>query len=1036
MVLLIQVPSYALRMEAMILKEEFTPACFTLHKEMDTMQAATKELMACEELHAVLHLVLQAGNIMNAGGYAGNAVGFKLSSLLKLADTKANKPGMNLLHFVVLEAQKKDATLSTFPEKLKHVQAAARLSGDSVNADLHSLDSRTNSMQIHLKQDVELFHQMEDFIQQGLREVARLEAQRMELQREANTLIDFFCEDKETMKLEECFKIFQDFCDRFKKAVKENRDREIKELCQQQRLKELEEKRHSWAAGERSIFGRSSSENDVKLLIKDGLHDLIAFTHPRSQSPGSVKRTRSRRLRSSEGSAIDSHLLSFLQAAHTEEQAKSNSIPRSVARSSRQRVAWQKMSETHDGSLDSAHFDSNQGCAHTTVIKDSYLCLASAEPCTARNTETAPTENFTKTESAIGQHEQDAYNNNENRIQDNAHTKYTDITNLNQMIASEQQLELLEGLQIFNYASAADSSQVTTCDDVTLTDLEYSEDLSLQTPTTDVSLSTPSTDVSVQTPSTDVGMQTPSTDVGVQTPSTDVSVQTPSTDVSVQTPSTDVSVQTPSTEENLQTTDTDVSVQACDTDMSPLMFSTSVGIQTSSSSDSGVFSGLVSKIFDGESYCFTDSRSLPQKIKNTEGTEVSIQSSDAANNSVLNKESRTVFFVLGYTGGGDCSEPSEQCEVKAACQKIQVESQHQFKGPKGDHTEVSNDLSDMKRDNALIPITKNITINNDHAIEAASETMNLPKVAKQICSLKQPSTVRGEALPTPKSTLHCLSSPVPPKTSRTTNHPNNEEMRRVLPISKSSRRSNSVRRPEAKALSNDEQKHSQKASGSKWRDTWSKTPRRSSYPVAEQKPTKETAALANTSNSIAKRKDSLRKPAAKPVRNIPKPRPDESSKICRSVTRSFPRHSTNTGGTTESTEGNSNSASPMLTPNFARNTVASSSRRQRSDPRPIPSTPPQPAKATNLTRTSSQRQTMPKHVGTNHTKSSENTSMKRPSTQKLGSKTEEEDKAPTCKTQSTYTGDNTSQKSTEKNHLPATDSIRSKKTPERSSKWK
>lgn len=36
------------------------------------------------------------------GGYAGNAVGFKLSSLLSLADTKANKPGMNLLHFVAM----------------------------------------------------------------------------------------------------------------------------------------------------------------------------------------------------------------------------------------------------------------------------------------------------------------------------------------------------------------------------------------------------------------------------------------------------------------------------------------------------------------------------------------------------------------------------------------------------------------------------------------------------------------------------------------------------------------------------------------------------------------------------------------------------------------------------------------------------------------------------------------------------------------------------------------------------------------------
>lgn len=39
---------------------------------------------------------------VSQGGYAGNAVGFKLSSLLSLADTKANKPGMNLLHFVAM----------------------------------------------------------------------------------------------------------------------------------------------------------------------------------------------------------------------------------------------------------------------------------------------------------------------------------------------------------------------------------------------------------------------------------------------------------------------------------------------------------------------------------------------------------------------------------------------------------------------------------------------------------------------------------------------------------------------------------------------------------------------------------------------------------------------------------------------------------------------------------------------------------------------------------------------------------------------
>jgi len=34
------------------------------------------------------------------GGYAGDAAGFKLSSLLKLSETRANKPGFTLLHFV------------------------------------------------------------------------------------------------------------------------------------------------------------------------------------------------------------------------------------------------------------------------------------------------------------------------------------------------------------------------------------------------------------------------------------------------------------------------------------------------------------------------------------------------------------------------------------------------------------------------------------------------------------------------------------------------------------------------------------------------------------------------------------------------------------------------------------------------------------------------------------------------------------------------------------------------------------------------
>eukprot|EP00064_Thunnus_orientalis_P015250 superscaffoldBa00002792_g15300 len=211
--------------------------------------------MCCEELHAVLHLVLQAGNILNAGGYAGNAVGFKLSSLLSLADTKANKPGMNLLHFVALEAQKKDEKLLEFPLKLIHVQTAARISLETLDADLQCLTSRTHSVEESC----------------ATSSLCLLRGSRQQLKKEGSELIDFFCEDRDMFRLDDCFSIFHTFCSRFTDAVKENMEREAKEMARRRRLQELEEqKRHSWSGGEEvgGAFGlRCSSETDMSAAM-------------------------------------------------------------------------------------------------------------------------------------------------------------------------------------------------------------------------------------------------------------------------------------------------------------------------------------------------------------------------------------------------------------------------------------------------------------------------------------------------------------------------------------------------------------------------------------------------------------------------------------------------------------------------------------------------------------------------------------------------------------------------------------------------
>ena len=110
-------------------------------KDVGLFLSLPSELLDCDDLHSVIRLVLKAGNYMNAvgisflfslsslkkdlflssfwvifffiaeikwsykyliiqGGYSANAIGFRMTSLLKLADTKANKPGMNLMHYV------------------------------------------------------------------------------------------------------------------------------------------------------------------------------------------------------------------------------------------------------------------------------------------------------------------------------------------------------------------------------------------------------------------------------------------------------------------------------------------------------------------------------------------------------------------------------------------------------------------------------------------------------------------------------------------------------------------------------------------------------------------------------------------------------------------------------------------------------------------------------------------------------------------------------------------------------------------------
>ncbi|KAM5181978.1 FH2 domain-containing protein 1-like isoform 1-T2 [Mantella aurantiaca] len=260
MVMLMEVPSFSQRLQVMILKEEFFPQLNSLKQSVEIQAAAATELLQCEELHTIIHLVLKAGNYMNAGGYAGSAIGFRMGSLLKLADTKANKPGMNLMHFVVQEAEKNNRELLSFPEKLTHISQASRITSLEVESDLETLTQRLHTTRDALRDQPDLKHEMAPFLQVAEVELCEVLCSLQNLRDTKGAVMDYFCEDESTCRLEDLCHIFTTFCAKFLAAGQDNKEREKAE-----HRKERLEKRRSIASC--SLLDKDLQDVELEFLL-------------------------------------------------------------------------------------------------------------------------------------------------------------------------------------------------------------------------------------------------------------------------------------------------------------------------------------------------------------------------------------------------------------------------------------------------------------------------------------------------------------------------------------------------------------------------------------------------------------------------------------------------------------------------------------------------------------------------------------------------------------------------------------------------
>ncbi|XP_039208464.1 inverted formin-2 isoform X1 [Crotalus tigris] len=270
--LLLGVPSYQLRIECMLLCEETAVLLEMLQPKAETIRRACEDLISSQRLPVFCQLILNVGNFLNYGSHTGDADGFKIGTLLKLTETKANQTRITLLHHILEEVEKNHTDLLKLPKDLECISKAAGINLDVIHSESSSNIKKLLELERKLSSSTEeVKAQYGTAIQDSLTANRKLEDEFELIETKRTELANYLCEDPNKLSLEEIFNTMKIFRDLYIKALKENKDRKEQAAKAEKRKKQLEEEEAKRPKGEDGKTIKKGAVKQEEVCVIDAL---------------------------------------------------------------------------------------------------------------------------------------------------------------------------------------------------------------------------------------------------------------------------------------------------------------------------------------------------------------------------------------------------------------------------------------------------------------------------------------------------------------------------------------------------------------------------------------------------------------------------------------------------------------------------------------------------------------------------------------------------------------------------------------------